>query len=473
MSESIDTQEAAAKQKTLKLNVPRIIMVGLAFFTITMFWEIYDNLMPLFLKDFNFGQTLTGVIMALDNILALLLLPFMGLWSDKFPTKLRSKIGRRIPFIICGSVLAAVCFILVNFAHNERNLALMLVSTVFVLLFMCLYRTPAVALMPDVTPKPLRSQANTIINIMGAVGTMITLGITLIPGVLIKETIGEGADKVTNLIGNNWIIVAIISSLMVLSAIIMVFKVKENKLLEDKKQQLEAVGMDEDEEEKPSSKMSTRKVIAGLDKNQIKSLLFILVSVFLWYMAYNGVKTHFSRFAMEELNMPNFTLPLLIGNIAAFAMFYPASKIGQKIGRKKTVMIGVVLLIAGFALASLLLFVASPAVTAFAMYPVFLLVGGGWATINVHSYVMSVEMATKDTTGVFTGLYYTFAMSAQIVTPILAGLIIEFINYKLLMVYALVFSVLALITMSFVKHGNAKEVPTNEDPQDKEEIIGR
>lgn len=159
----------------LRLNVPRTVIVGLAFFTISMFWQIYDSLMPLFLKDFGFGATLRGVIMAMDNVLAVVLLPFMGLWSDRFPMKLRSKFGRRMPFIVVGSVLAAITFMLVNFAHNTMNLALMLVSAAFVLVFMCLYRSPAVALMPDVTPKPIRSNANAIINIMGTVGGVITL----------------------------------------------------------------------------------------------------------------------------------------------------------------------------------------------------------------------------------------------------------------------------------------------------------
>ena len=133
--------EETAETK-IKLNVPRTILVGLAFFTISMFWQIYDSLMPLFLRDFGMGATLRGLIMALDNVLAVVLLPFMGILSDRFPAKLRSKFGRRMPFIVTGSVLAAATFMLVNYAHNIMNLALLLASTAFVLVFMCLYRSP-------------------------------------------------------------------------------------------------------------------------------------------------------------------------------------------------------------------------------------------------------------------------------------------------------------------------------------------
>ena len=164
----------------LKLNVRRTLLVGLAFFAVSMFWQVYDNIMPLFLLDFNFTATERGIIMALDNVLAVVLLPFMGILSDNFPQKWRSKFGRRMPFIVVGSVLGAITFMLVNFAHNQLNLVLMLVTTAFVLLCMCFYRTPAVALMPDVTVKPLRSKANAIINLTGTLGGILVLVLGMI-----------------------------------------------------------------------------------------------------------------------------------------------------------------------------------------------------------------------------------------------------------------------------------------------------
>lgn len=446
----------------LKLNVGRTIMVGLAFFTVTMFWQVYDSLMPLFLLDFGFSYAARGIVMALDNVLALVLLPFMGLLSDRFPNKLRHKFGRRIPFIVCGSVLAAAMFLLVNFAHNQRMLALMLVTTAFVLVFMCMYRTPAVALMPDVTPKQIRSQANTVINIMGTVGGFITL---VLMTFLVKKTDGLDTDgtAIKILTGNNWVLIALIAALMIAAAVIMVFKVKENKLVEEKKAYLESLGLSEDDdlddEDKPKEKGATRKMLKSLSRAQIVSLFLLLASVFLWYMAYNAVTSHFSAFAWNVLNLDSFTVPLMIAQIAAFIMFVPASLIGKKIGRKSTVLIGIICMFAGLAMSSVLIFTASEKVVQIAMYPAFVLVGAGWATINVHSYVMSVEMASKHNTGVFTGLYYTFAMGAQAITPFLAGLVMDHIDARGLLVYSAVFVALAFVTMAFVRHGNASDKP--------------
>lgn len=442
-----------AADSTLKLNIGKTVLVGLAFFTITMFWQVYDSMMPLFLDDFNFLAWERGLVMALDNIFALFLLPFMGLLSDRFPMKLRSKLGRRIPFIVCGSVLASLTLLLVNFAHNERILWLMLSLTAFMLVFMCLYRTPAVALMPDVTPKKIRSQANTVINIMGTVGGFITL---ILMTFLNKKT------ETGNLIGSNWPLIIIISGLMILSTIIMIFKVRENKLVEEKKKYLESMGISEDEdlddEDKTKQKGSTFNVLKSLPKPQRRSLFFLLASVFLWYMGYNAITSHFSIFSNRVLDM-NFTLPLMVAQGAAFIMFVPASILGKKIGRKNTILIGIGLMVLGLAFSSALLFFAPISVIKIAMFPAFVLVGAGWATINVHSYVMSVEMADKNVTGVFTGLYYTFAMSAQAVTPFLVGIVMDYISDKMLLPYALIFLCFAFITMVMVKHGNTSDKP--------------
>ena len=436
----------------LKLNIGRTVLVGLAFFTITMFWQVYDSLMPLFLKDFDLSQTLIGFVMALDNILSLVLLPFMGLMSDRFPMKLRSKFGRRMPFIVCGSTLAAMTLLLVNFAHNERLLWLMLTAAAFMLVFMCLYRTPAVALMPDVTPKQIRSQGNTVINIMGTVGGVITL---LLMQFLLEYETREGVKYI---VGNNWLIISLIACFMLAATVVMLFKVRENKFVEEKLETLKSLGISEDEDAddpEDADFATKRKVFGALDRSQKISLILILSSVFLWYMAYNAVTTHFSVFSTRILGI-EFTMPLLVANAAAFIMFVPASIIGKKIGRKNTVLIGVGMLILGFAFATVLIFSASIEAVKIAMYPTFILVGGGWATINVHSFVMSVELATKETTGVYTGLYYTFVSCAQIVTPILAGAVMDYIAPEGLLPYALIFSALAFMTMFFVRHGNAK-----------------
>lgn len=437
----------------LRLNIPRTVLVGLAFFTITMFWQVYDNIMPLFLLDFGFGETMTGVIMSLDNVLAVVLLPFMGLMSDRFPMKLRSKIGRRMPFIVLGSVLAGVLFLLVNMAHNMHAKALMIVLTAFVLVFMCLYRTPAVSLMPDVTPKPIRSNANAIINVMGTIGGVISL---LLMNILLKY---ETVDGVKFLVGNNWILISVISGMMILASIVMIIKVRENKYAEESAKIMEKLGIKEDDE-KAKEKTSVKKVLGSLTRPQLKSLIFILLSVFLWYMAYNALTTHFSRFSLQVLGS-EFTQPLLVANAAAFVMFMPSVEIAKRIGRKKTVMIGVAMMAVGLLLGSTFLLTTEMSVVKIAMYPTFILVGGGWATINVHSFVMCVELSEEHTTGTYTGLYYAFTMTAQIVTPILSGLVMEHLSPLLLVPYAMVFCILALVTMIFVRHGNAN-IPTEE-----------
>ena len=460
----------------LKLNVKKTITVGLAFMAICMFWQVYDNLMPLMLRELGFKETLRGVVMCLDNVLALVLLPFMGQWSDNLTGKIRNKFGRRMPFIVVGSILAAFCFLLVNFSYNMAKgetvnsgwLAIMMVTTAFLLIAMSLYRTPAVALMPDVTPKEIRSQGNTIINIMGTIGGVIPTLLMSFNVFLTTYEVEENGETVKHLSGNNWLLVGVISALMILATVVLILKVNENKMVEEKRKLLESLGVSEDvETDIKKEKISIREGFAMLDKGQRKSLLFILLSVSLWYFAYNGVTSHFSAFALDVLKLDKFSTALLVGQASAFIFYIPASKLGEKIGRKKTIMLGVTLMILGFGLGSVLIFtVKNLNFLKYVMYPVFVLVGAGWATINVHSFVMSVEMATEKTTGVFTGLYYSFSMAAQIVTPILAGFIMEKIDPRSLLVYATVFSALALITMSCVKHGNAGDTVRKIDVTD-------
>ena len=204
-------------------------------------------------------------------------------------------------------------------------------------------------------------------------------------------------------------------------------------------------------------------MLGTLSKDELKSLIFILGSVFLWFFAYNALTTHFSVFALEVLEHDSFTLPLLIANAAAFVMFIPSSLIGKKIGRKKTIILGITMIIVGLAFASIFLISGTDAgLLQIIMYPTFILVGGGWATINVHSYIMCVELSSEKTTGAYTGLYYAFSMTAQILTPILAGVVMDNIGARFLVPYSLIFACLALTTMAFVRHGNAVSVKKSE-----------
>lgn len=461
----------------IKLNIGRTVLIGLAFTAICLFWEIYDSLMPLFLRNFPLfdkSAALTGIVMALDNILALILLPFMGKLSDDFP-KIASKhpkllkLGKRMPFIIVGTVLTVAALMIVTWGHESQNLALMLTATAFMLVFISLYRSPAVAFMPDITPKPIRSTANAIINIMGLVGGVTSL---LITKLLMKSTPIEIDGKTLLYVDlgiQNWIIMLITGGLMLLAMIIMVIKVRENKFVEEKQRLMEKAHIFEDDEDLPESerqkidvKEGGRFKKLGLTRLQLRSLLLLLSAAFFWFMAYNGAKTFYSTFYFDFLGIEDFQTPMLVGQIAGFLAFAPASIIGNKIGRKNTVLVGISICATGLFLASIMVFTVSPAqvnvVNAF-MFACFILVGAGWATINVHSYVMSVEMANKHNTGAFTGLYYSFTMTAQILTPILVGLLADISDgFKYMFPYSFAFMVLAFVIMLFVKHGNAKKI---------------
>ncbi|MDR0856298.1 MAG: MFS transporter, partial [Clostridiales bacterium] len=228
MSENATPQAAMPKVPYIK----QTMMVGLAFFTIGLFWQVYDSLMPLFLKNFpQFNTALIGLVMAGDNILALILLPFMGRLSDRT----RSRFGRRVPYIVVGAVLAAICLLLVNIVHNmnEANpgapalVVFLMISTIFLLLFMCMYRTPAVSLMPDVTPKFVRSKANAVINIMGAFGGMLALVLMM----LFNNKSGPDAEGAYTIGYGNWAVIVPVAVLMVVAVVVMFLTVHENALV--------------------------------------------------------------------------------------------------------------------------------------------------------------------------------------------------------------------------------------------------
>lgn len=461
---------------TLKLNIGRTFLIGLAFMSICLFWEIYDGVMPLFLRNFPIflnNKTLMGIVMALDNLLALFLLPYIGKLSDNLPNLVKNqkylRFGKRMPFIVVGTVLAVIFLMFVTLGHETQNLALMLTATVFLLLSMSLYRSPAVALMPDVTPKPLRGKANAIINIMGLVGGVLALAFTK----LIKtrtEIIDDKKVKFIDFGFQNWQLMIVVAATMLLAILVLVLVIRENKLLEEKQKLLSDLGVVEDEENLSEEE---RKAIEkkeggrfkklGLTKAQLISLLLLLTAAFLWYMAYNGAKTFYTTFYYEHLGREDFQMPLIVGQAAGFLAFIPAGLLGSKIGRKNTVLIGLGFCILGFLFGSIAFtffsdsLIQNDALVNLFMILIFAFVGIGWATINVHSYVMSVEMANKHNTGAFTGLYYSFTMTAQMLTPILVGAITDLSNtLKYMFPYSLGLMILALVAMLFVRHGNSK-----------------
>ena len=421
----------------MKLNYKRTILIGFAFMAISAFWQVYDNIIPLILKyNFNIGDTLSGGIMALDNVFALVMLPIFGAWSDKVNTRR----GKRTPFILVGTILAVVFMTMIPMAANMRSLGFFVIALLLSLMAMGTFRSPAVSLMPDVTPKPLRSKGNAIINLMGAVGGVSAL-------VMIMFLVGEGDTP------SYQPLFAGISILMVIALAVILTQVNENKFVEERIAIEKANGIDAEDEEDDEAALSGT---AALPKDVKRSLTFLLLSVSFWFMAYNAVTTSFSKYATETWGMEGggFAGALMVATVAAIISYMPVGIVSSKIGRKKVILFGVVLMASCFAIGALF------KEATFTINIIFALVGVAWASINVNSYPMVVEMCKGSDIGKFTGMYYTFSMAAQVFTPILSGFFLEHVGYWTLFPYAAVFAAIAFFTMTQVKHGDSRpDVP--------------
>ena len=412
----------------MKLNYKRTFFVGLAFMSICAFWQVYDNAVSLILKNtFHVRDSYIGVVLALDNILALFMLPLFGNLSDKT----RTKIGRRMPYILGGTAMALVCIVLMPLAERQHNLVLFFVGLGLVLIAMATYRSPAVALMPDVTPKPLRSQANAVINLMGAVG-----GMVMLVAMNIFPITGENPHYGT--------IFFIEGLLMAVCVAVLFWKINEPALVSER-ERIEAENGVSDED------AGVVDASGKMPKDVFRSLVFILASVFFWFFGYNAVTSSFSRYAEQELG-GNFALVLLICTVAAIVSYIPVGFIAQRIGRKKTILIGILMLASAFC-AGIFFHSVSPL-----LYIFFALAGMGWAFINVNSYPMVVELSKGSNVGKYTGYYYTVSMASQIFTPVLSNILMEYIGYRTLFPYATFFVLLSFGTMLLVKHGDAKPV---------------
>ena len=425
----------------MKLDTKRTVLVGFAFLSICAFWQMYDNLVPLILTNtFHLNETISGTIMAADNVMALFLLPLFGGLSDKCT----SRLGRRRPFILFGT-LAAICLMMLlplfadsyHAAPGGGKIALFICVLGLLLVAMGTYRSPAVALMPDITPKPLRSKANAIINLMGAVGGILYLLITTFLYHVKSETYVSFFP-----------LFAIVAGIMAAALAVVMFFVNEPELV--KKQQ-------EYERKHPEDDLTEHTAQGDtLPADVKKSLAFLLVSISLWFVGYNGVSTWFSVYAENiwgmSLGQANTCLTIATGG--AILSYIPIGTVASHIGRRKTIRFGALLLSGSF-LAAFLLTMALEGFSP-VLYLLFLLVGLAWASINVNSLPMVVEMCKGSEVGKFTGLYYTFSMSAQIITPIVAGWLLRNVSYRALFPYAAVFVFASFLTMGFVRHGDNK-----------------
>ncbi len=389
---------------------------------------MYDSIIPLMLQNtFHLGETVTGALMAMDNVLAIFLLPLFGTLSDKADTK----IGKRMPFIVGGTLLAVTFLLLLSAADKKQSLVMFLSILFLLLLSMGLYRSPAVALMPDLTPNRLRSKANAVINLMGAVGGVYAL-------IMIKLLVGAGErpDYLPLFIS--------IGGLMLVAVAVLFATVKEKRIAEEIKKQGAESGEGKEDRAVPQK--------TAMPKEVKRSMIFLLISIFLWFTAYNAVTTAFSRYTRVVWHMEggSFADCLMVATVAAICSYIPIGNIASRVGRKKTIL-------AGIALMSLCYFAA---VFVGAYHPLiniaFAAIGVGWAAINVNSYPMIVEMSKGCDIGKFTGTYYTFSMAAQIFTPVLSGFLLENVSYRTLFPYAFLFSILAFVTMIQVHHGDSR-----------------
>ena len=414
----------------MKLDNKRTVLIGLSFMGILAFWQLYDQVIPYLLENqFGLKTFAANAIMSIDNILAIFMLPLFGWISDRTNTRL----GKRTPYILFGTVAAAILLVVLGVFTELNNFWAFFIVLMALLVTMAIYRTPAVAYMPDVTPKPLRSKANAIINLVGYLGGIFTTVVMMF--MLKSEKQTDGSSSYTS--DQSFLpVFIIIAAFMLVAVLVQTFSIRETKLPHVN---------DEPKEAQQGGKMA---------RPVFRSLVLILASVFLWFMAYNAVTTAFSRYCVNVwgTDLGTSSSYLLTATVAAIAAFIPLGMLSSKVGRKKTVLIGVAMMTVCYAIAILIRH-QTPI-----MYLIFGIVGIGWAAINVNSFPMVVEMSAGSDVGKYTGFYYTFSMAAQITTPLLSGYLIDNLGfgYSVLFPYAVLFSGLSFVTMLFVKHGDSK-----------------
>lgn len=460
--------------RTLKLNYKRTFLIGFAFFGILLLWQVYDSWCPTFLTDIfanrMYGLTsaqlklsdpskilnvqwLVGIIMACDNLAALILLPIFGNLSDKT----KSPIGKRMPFILIGTVVAAIAFPFIPLFFHNNKIGGMIVMMLIVLIFMMMYRNPAVALMPDITPKPLRAKANGIINIMGYLGG----AFATVLGIFLKLS---DYINVTDRAQKMWIIeipFIVASILMVISALVLFLTIKENKLAEQLKDDME-------EGERQAAIENPVTDEGPMSAANRRMLLAILGAEFLWFMADNAIGTYIGNYVIYYLNSVSSATMLLtiIGGVASVVGFATAGIIADKIGRKWTISTG---LIVTFVALIIMIFVHPTGVVkgvngefSFPMflYVVWVIKGFGMALVHNCSFPMVVELCSSKKIGKFTGYYYAASMAAQTVTPVLLGfLFMKSGVWGALPIYSTILIALSAIVFIFlVKNIKAKKI---------------
>ncbi len=411
----------------MKFSYGKIFLLGFGFFGVSVIWGVYNAFVPLFLANkFNLQPALIGFFMTLDNIAALLIQPPSGAWSDK----LRTPIGRRMPFILIGAPVGALAFGLIPLA---AVLPLFVACTSTLLLSMALWRTPVVALMPDITPSAYRSQANGIVNFMGGVGAIVSF-------------LGGAALYKINPAFPFWMG----SGLVIVAALLVFIFIKEPKNYEAAEAQ-------------PGMIDSLKTVLADSDKSALR----LLLAIFFWFLGFTAIEAFFTLYAQKHLGLEEADGARLLGQLSLIFVIFalPAGYIGARFGRRRTIVTGITIL--GAAMLAMFFTPVVTLTTQITKLPVLgvvpvigllLMVGGaGWALININSLPMVVDMTDAARIGTYTGLYYLFSTLSAIAGPNVNGWIIQLTGnyYNAIMIVAPIFMAVALVMMMGVKRGEA------------------
>ena len=480
-------------QSPFKLNYKRTCLIGFAFFGILLLWQVYDTWCPTFLSEIfakafypeyvdlraiNTKEAIdqcndiimkvqypVGIMMAIDNLAALILLPIFGKLSDKTHTK----IGKRMPYILVGTFVCAVAFPFIPIFFHYNQLVGIIIMMAIVVLFAMMYRNPAVALMPDITPKPLRSKANGIINIMGylggafaaVVGLIFVLSQYLGTQITNEDAFNKGLGPAiglyryhTDWYQNIWAVEGpflVASVLMLVSALVLFFTIKENKVAEEVKEEMDrgeqvSQTVDKVDDDKPMTKA-----------NKIM-LWFILGAEFFWFMADNGVSTFLNNYVIYGTGSSStstliLTIVMGVGSVTGFAL---GGIIASKIGRKWTLVSGLALAILAYALWAILTYAVGFQQGAIPiwLYILWFIKGFGMSLVHVNSFPMVVELCSSKKIGAFTGYYYASSMAAQTITPVLLGLLLlnPAIDWRFLPIYGVSCLIVSLVIFFFVKN---------------------
>ncbi len=421
-------------QEKLKLNYRRTLLIGLGFFASSLLWSIYNSFVPLILQDFITSTATVGMIMTIDNVFGVIFQPYFGARSDRT----RNRFGRRMPYVLIGAPICAGLFLLIP----QMKVLWMLMGVIIVFNFvMSIWRAPMIALMPDLTPDPLRSKANGLINLMGGLASIIAF----LVGGQIAHAYGRGAIFLMG------------SVIMLIAVVVLYLTIKENKLnhrlMEPERQ---APPVTASEAGAPAEKQAFGFGMGSfnkLPKASRRSLFFLLLAIFFWFTAYNAVETFFTSFAVTVLGQSEGQAAMLLAffSVSFVAFALPSGIIAEKIGRRRTILIGLI--------GQVIVFLPLIFVKDLMAIRVLLAIGGFfWACININSLPMVLEMAGEDELGTFTGYYYFFSFSANIVSPILFGVVRDLSgSFRSLFVYAPIAFAFALLAILQVTHFHGRD----------------